>query len=86
MKEDVRIAEAAQRLSDRTVNTARVIFTPHPDSASEQARNLRARAWLFVFDAYARKNPAAGLSARDLSNGTASKEDSANGQSIPRKT
>jgi hypothetical protein len=68
------------------MGSSELTFTPRPDSASEQARNLRARAWLFVFDAYARKNPDAAPSARGLSNGTASKEDSANGQSILRKT
>jgi hypothetical protein len=68
------------------MGSSELTFTPRPDATPDQTRNLRARAWLFVFDAYARKNPGAGLSARELSNGTATEEDSANGQSIPRNT
>jgi hypothetical protein len=68
------------------VNEVRVNRASHRDAAPDQTRNLRARAWLFVFEAHTRKNPVAGPSARGLSNGTANKEDSADGQSIPQKT
>jgi hypothetical protein len=67
------------------MGSSELTFTPRPDATPEQARNLRARAWLFVFEAHARKSPVAGSSARGFSNGTANKEDSADGRSIPRK-
>jgi hypothetical protein len=42
------------------------------DSISpQQARDARARAWRFVLDAYARKNPAAGPSVRGDNDGKA---------------
>jgi hypothetical protein len=58
--------------------------SPLSDTTPEQARDLRARAWLFVFEAHARKNPGAGPSARRLSYGTVSKEDAADTRSIPQ--
>jgi hypothetical protein len=34
----------------------------HPDAIPDQARDIRARAWSYVFDCYAKKN-AAGVSS-----------------------
>jgi hypothetical protein len=53
-----------------------VVLCPRPDVIPDQARDVRARAWKFVFDTYARKNPAAGPSERG-EDGTKVKEDSA---------
>jgi hypothetical protein len=44
----------------------------HPDITAEQARDIRAHAWSYVFDCYAKKN-AAGVSS---TNGDDEKEGS----------
>ena len=36
----------------------RAIRAPRPGPTPEQARDVRARAWRFVFDCYAKKKPA----------------------------
>ena len=42
----------------------------------EEAQDVRARAWRFVFECYeAKKNPAAGQSGQGLSDATETKED-----------
>jgi hypothetical protein len=54
--------------------------------SSEQTREVRARAWAFVFRCYeTKKNPATGPSGRGDSDGTKIKEDSASDRIIPRK-
>jgi hypothetical protein len=57
-----------------------VVSDPQAVSAlsGEQARDVRARAWKFVFDTYAQKNPAADASERG-EDGTKVQGDSANG-------
>lgn len=38
----------------------RVAVRPHPVISDEAARGIRARAWRFVFDCYAKKKAATG--------------------------
>jgi hypothetical protein len=57
-----------------------------PIVSPEQTREVRARAWAFVFRCYeAKKNPATGPSGRGDPDGTKIKEDSASDRIIPRK-
>ena len=54
------------------------------DFTPEEARDVRARVWAFVFRCYeSKKNPAAGQGVRGDSDGTETKEDSAYGCIIP---
>ena len=53
------------------------------DFTPEEARDVRAHVWAFVFQCYETKNPAAGQGVRGDSDGTDTKEDSAYGCSIP---
>jgi hypothetical protein len=65
-------------------SSPKVTLVPTHGISPEQARDARARAWLFVFRCYeSRKNPAAGQSVRGNSDGTETKEDSAYGSIIP---
>ena len=37
------------------MSSARIFYTSRQDSTPEQARDTRARAWKFIFDAYREK-------------------------------
>jgi hypothetical protein len=49
----------------------RVVLRSNVGTIAEQARDARARAWRFVLDTHARKNPAAGPSERGGNDGKA---------------
>lgn len=38
---------------------SRIVYTPRSDVTSEQARDVRARAWRYIFDCYANKKAGA---------------------------
>ncbi len=62
----------------------RAIIDATPEATPEEARDLRARCWKFIFDTYfarVTKSPAAGPSERGR-DGNRAKEDSAYGHSI----
>lgn len=46
------------------MSSSPVIYTPCPDAAPEQARDIRARAWRYVFYCHEKKN-AAGVTSAD---------------------
>jgi hypothetical protein len=50
----------------------------------EQARDVRARAWAFIFDCHARKKAAAHSPDNGPDDGTKFKEDSADASIIPK--
>ena len=41
-------------------DTSRVVAYPHSGISSEQARDIRARAWAYVFECFARHKREAG--------------------------
>jgi hypothetical protein len=47
------------------MNSSPVIYTLCPDASPEQARDVRARAWTFIFDCCAKKKGGAGHTAND---------------------
>jgi hypothetical protein len=53
-------------MKDKSTNKARVVVRPASDFTPEEARDSRARAWMFVFDCYAKKKggPATAPDAR----------------------
>lgn len=62
------------------MDSNRIIYHPPSSLSSEQIRAARARAWIFIFDCYAR-NEAAPSSRPD--DGTKVKEDSADDEYKP---
>ncbi len=56
---------------------ADITFKPVAGRTSEQARDTRARAWMFVFDVWNSKKAAGRLPSPDGRDGTKTKEDSA---------
>ncbi len=65
------------------MNEPRSFARPHPRLTSEQCRDVRARAWAFVFECHAKKKAAACTQHADGVDGTEIKGDSAYGRSIP---
>ena len=65
-------------------DTSRAVLRPYPGITPEQASDIRAACWAYVFRCYeSRKNPAAGPSERGEHDGT-TKEDSANVSIVPK--
>lgn len=68
------------------VSSSHVVHTSLPDTTPEQARDVRVRAWAFVFDCYAKKK-AADVTSTDGSDTkvrSSSDDSRANEASIPR--
>jgi hypothetical protein len=45
------------------MNSARIVLNPRQDLTAEQARDARARAWVYVFQCWREKQNAAGMTS-----------------------
>ncbi len=45
------------------MNSARIALNPRQDLTAEQARDARARAWVYVFQCWRKKQNAAGMTS-----------------------
>jgi hypothetical protein len=58
---DSSVTRRASSLQDKS--------TPHSDATSEQTRSMRAHAWRYIFDCYAKKEAAPETAPEDAKEG-----------------